>query len=259
MRARADTDRPEVDDPEIAAERDPRPRFSLQRSDASEWIALELRRYLERNHLQPGDRVGTEAQLAEEFGVSRSTLREALRLLAGSHLIHTSPGRRGGVYVVHTPNEGMARGLSASVATMLAAGSVSLDELLEVRLFMEPMLAGLAAVNADGDRVAELEQAVAEVEAHATGTAAFDDAQARFHRTIARTAGHDLYAAFTRWTLDVVQPSLADGIGSDVDAAEVISQYRAILTAISRGRQLEAEHAMRAHIRYLRTVVTVGN
>ena len=64
-----------------------------ERGDTSVQIALEIRRYLARTGLGPGDRLGTEQELAKEFGVSRPTLREALRLLASSHLIRASAGR----------------------------------------------------------------------------------------------------------------------------------------------------------------------
>ena len=56
--------------------------------------------------LQPGDRIGTEQELATEFGVSRPTLREGLRLLASSHLIRVGRGRSGGIFVARTPERG---------------------------------------------------------------------------------------------------------------------------------------------------------
>src|SRR3954449_9654259 len=117
-------------------------RFPRARTDASEQIALEIRRYLERRDLQPGDRIGTEQELAAEFGVSRPTLREALRLLSASQLIRVGRGRAGGIFVARTPNEGMSRNLSETIGLMLAAESVSLDELLDARLSLEVPLAG---------------------------------------------------------------------------------------------------------------------
>ena len=117
------------------------PRFATTRFDASEQIALEIRRYLEREGLQPGDRIGTEQQLATEFGVSRPTLREALRLLAGSHLIRVTRGRSGGHLRRPHARRRMSRNLSESIATMLATESVSVLELLEARMFIEVPLA----------------------------------------------------------------------------------------------------------------------
>ena len=61
---------------------------------------------------EPGERIGTEQELADEFGVSRPTMREALRLLSASHLIRVGRGRSGGIFVARTPSEGMSRNVS---------------------------------------------------------------------------------------------------------------------------------------------------
>src|SRR3954447_1274233 len=127
---------------------------------ASEQIARQIRRYLEEQHLSPGDRLGTEQELADEFGVSRPTLREALRLLSGSQLIRVGRGRTGGIFVARTPSEGMSANLSESIALMLAAQSVTREERLDARLWLEVPIAGRAAVNADADVVARLEDAI---------------------------------------------------------------------------------------------------
>ena len=77
-------------------------RFEAVHADASEQIAREIRMYIEREGLRPGDRIGTEHELSREFGVSRPTLREGVRRLAGSHLIRVQKGRAGGVFVDNT-------------------------------------------------------------------------------------------------------------------------------------------------------------
>ena len=138
----------------------PEPRFAPASVDASHQIALEIRRYLEREGLRPGDRIGTEQELATEFGVSRPTLREGLRLLASSHLIRVGRGRSGGIFVARTPGEGMSRNVSESISMMLATECVSLDELLDARMFLEVPLAGLAAANATEETAAELQAAI---------------------------------------------------------------------------------------------------
>src|SRR4051794_22823416 len=170
----------------------PGPRFAPASVDASHQIALEIRRYLEREGLQPGDRIGTEQELATEFGVSRPTLREALRLLAGSHLIRVGRGRSGGIFVAGTPNQGMSRNVSESIALMLAAESVSMQQLLDARMFLEIPLAGRAARNANDETVAALEAAIADAEGNAPGTEPFNEADTRFHRTLAEAAGNEL-------------------------------------------------------------------
>src|SRR5579859_3627403 len=160
-------------------------RFSAVRADASEQIARELRRYVEREGLRPGDRIGTEHELAREFGVSRPTLREGLRRLAGSHLIRVQKGRAGGVFVENTAGAGIGRHVSESIASMLECESVTLCELLETRMFLEVPLAGLAAERADAGTVAAL---TASIDCASGRDPAGDDfrlADARFHETIA--------------------------------------------------------------------------
>src|ERR1044071_5558676 len=154
----------------------PGDRFPRTRSDASELIALEIRRYLERHDLQPGDRIGTEQTLAAEFGVTRPTLREGLRLLASSHLIRVGRGRAGGIFVARTPSEGMSRNVTESISMMLATESVSLDQLLDARMFLEVPLAGLAAANATEETAAALQAAIDEAAPHEAGTPPFNAA-----------------------------------------------------------------------------------
>ena len=232
----------------------PGDRFPRTRSDASEHIALEIRRFLEREGLQPGDRIGTEQELAAEFGVSRPTLREGLRLLASSHLIRVGRGRAGGIFVARTPSEGMSRNVSESISMMLATESVSLSQLLDARLFLEVPLAGLAATNAGEGTAAELQAAIDDATGHAPGTPPFNAADKRFHQILAKAAGNELLLSFTGWILDVLQPHLIEKISPRVDGAEILRQHRDIQRAVRRRQPAAAEKAMRAHIAYLMEV-----
>ena len=228
-------------------------RFSRPRGTSSEQIAFEIRRYIAQHDLRPDDRLGTENELAAEFGVSRPTLREALRLLASSHLIRASRGPGGGVFVASTQNEGIGRNLSESIANMLETESISLVELVEARIQLEVPLAGLAASNADDETVKELEAAIAEGRSHRDLQASdeFRLADARFHREIARTAGNELLRAFTSWTLDVLQPLLVARVGPAIDGNAILRQHGSILRAIRSGQPAAAQRAMRRHLDYI--------
>jgi GntR family transcriptional regulator, transcriptional repressor for pyruvate dehydrogenase complex len=233
----------------------PDDRFSLTRADASEQIAYEIRRHIEREGLRPGDRIGTEQELAGEFGVSRPTLREALRLLAGSHLIRASQGRGGGIFVANTPRDGMGRNMSEAIATMLATESVSMYELLEARIVLEVPIAGLAAENASEESIAELEAAIAAAEGKRSGTDDFNTADSRFHRALAVAAGNDVLIAFTRWINEVLLPSLIVYIGEALEEEDILTQHRNILKAIRKGQSQAAERAMREHLDHLTRTV----
>jgi GntR family transcriptional regulator, transcriptional repressor for pyruvate dehydrogenase complex len=231
------------------------PRFEAVHADASEQIAREIRMYVEREGLRPGDRIGTEHELAREFGVSRPTLRDGLRRLAGAHLIRVQKGRAGGVFVDNTPNVGIGRHVSESIAAMLESKTVSLCELLEARMFLEVPLAGLAAQNANEETIAALADAIADATGRDPASDEFRLADARFHRAIAVSAGNDLLLTFTSWILDVLQPSLIAHLGSALDVDEIICQHQAILRAIRRHERTAAERAMRQHIESMMDVV----
>jgi GntR family transcriptional regulator, transcriptional repressor for pyruvate dehydrogenase complex len=230
-------------------------RFEAVHADASEQIAHEIRMYIEREGLLPGDRIGTEHELAREFGVSRPTLREGLRRLAGSHLIRVHKGRAGGVFVENTPNDGIGRHVSESIAAMLESKSVTLCQLLEARMFLEVPLAGMAAERSDETTIAALTQSIADAVGKDPASDEFRLADTRFHQTIAVTAGNDLLMTFTSWILDVLQPSLIEHIGQAIDRDLIIAQHQAIVRAIRRHQRTAAERAMRRHIEYMATVL----
>jgi DNA-binding GntR family transcriptional regulator len=139
--------------PQTAPLQGGRPELSTRR--ASEQVADDIRAFMRREGLQPGDRLGREEDLARTFGVSRPTLREALRLLSSAHLMRASKGPGGGIFVAATTEEGIALTVSESVASMLAADAIELDELLETRMLVEIPLAGLAAARHGAGRRAD--------------------------------------------------------------------------------------------------------
>jgi GntR family transcriptional regulator, transcriptional repressor for pyruvate dehydrogenase complex len=233
----------------------PRPEYRRSATGASEEIATQIRRWLEEQRLEPGQRIGTEQEMADEFGVSRPTLREALRLLSASHLIRVGRGRSGGVFVASTPSEGMSRNVSESIALMLAAESISMETLVDARLSLEVPLAGRAAVNADDEVCDRLEAAIDAAVGHRPGTPPFNAADSRFHQILAESAGNDLLLALTAWILEVLQPSLVAHISLRVDAEQILAQHRAILRAVRRHQRTAAERAMQAHIEYLAGVL----
>jgi len=221
---------------------------------SSQAVAERIRSFVVGERLQPGDRLGREEDLAREFGVSRPTLREALRLLSSEHLVRASKGPGGGIFVAATLEQGIGMGVSASVATMLDAHSIDLDELLETRMLLEIPLAGLAAARAGEEDLVILRGLLEEVEASAGDHTRMTDVDARLHHLIAQIADNRLAAALTGWIVDVLQPRLAAFIEPAVVVSVVADQHRDLLQAIVRGDPDTAERAMREHLVYLRDV-----
>jgi len=231
---------------------DPRGR---ERRSISEQVADAIRVYMQAEGLRPGDRLGREEDLARQFGVSRPTLREALRLLSSSHLVRASKGPGGGIFVAATPEEGIGRTVSASVASMLETQSITIDELLETRMLFEVPLVGLAAQRATDEEIAQLKAVIAEAESRPHDAALVGQVDERLHGLISQIAGNRLAAAFTAWVVEVLQPPLRALVAPAVVESVIVEQHRDIVRAIERGDPAAAERAMREHLVYLRDLV----
>jgi GntR family transcriptional repressor for pyruvate dehydrogenase complex len=223
----------------------------------SEQVAAEIVRYVDERSLEPGSRIGTEEELAREFGVSRPTLREALRMLSSGDLVRATKGPGGGIFVANTVEKGMGRSISDFIAMMLETNRVSIDELLEARTLLEVPLAGLAAYRAEPEILAEIRAAVEDGKAGMDDQAALHRADARIHHAIAAAGGNRVVEAFMQWTLDVLQPSLAAIVEHAVVESAIVEQHEALLRALERGDALRAERAMREHLDYVRDLVRV--
>ncbi len=223
---------------------------------ASEEVAFQIQHYIQREGLSPGDFLGREGDLAEQFGVSRPTLREGLRLLASGNLVRASKGPGGGIFVAHTAEDGIGRSLSDAVAMLVETGAVSLDELLDARMLLEIPLAGRAAQTADEDTIARLRQAVqAEAEGDADSHEAVTATDAEIHRIIASAADNRMAAALTAWVFEVLQPKLAEVLEEAIVHSAVLEQHEALLAAMEKSDPARAERAMREHLLYLRDVL----
>ncbi len=227
------------------------------RRSASEQVAGDIRAFMQREQLQPGDRLGREEDLARRFGISRPTLREALRLLSSAHLIRASKGPGGGIFVAATAEEGIALSVSDTVASMLAADTVDLDELLEARMLVEIPLAGLAAQRADEEDVRRLAELVAQAKAAGTDSDRFSELDRELHRRISAAAGNRLSGALMAWVVDVLQPLLQERLKPAVVESTLLGQHQDVVDAIERGDPAAAERAMREHLLYLRDLLSV--
>jgi GntR family transcriptional regulator, transcriptional repressor for pyruvate dehydrogenase complex len=224
------------------------------RRSASEEVADAIRGYMFGRGLEPGDRLGREEDLAQRFGVSRPTLREALRLLSSAHLIRATKGPGGGIFVAATAEQSIGLSVSESVASMLSADSIDIDELIETRMLLEIPLAGLAAQRATEADVATLYAILDEAGTVAQG-ASFRGLDTRLHGTIAAIAGNRLARALTEWIGQVLQPPLQLLVEPAIVDAVVVQQHRDIVRAIERGDPKAAERAMREHLVYLHDLV----
>ncbi len=161
------------------------------RPPAYQQLADDLRAEITSGRLQPGERLPPEPELCVKIGVSRSTVREALRLLASQHLIVTTRGVTGGSFVAHPDAGQLADGLSAGFALLTSSAEVGLGDLLELRRALEVPAAGLAAVRRTDEHLAELRGALFDPRIDDFDTMLA--AHAAFHGVLAKATGNPLF------------------------------------------------------------------
>ncbi len=112
---------------------------------AYEQVANQLRARILDGSMKPGERLPVEGQLSTSFGVSRTTIREALRTLSSQDLVHTVRGVNGGTFVSHVDAAGFVDNMESRLGLMASNDVISGLELIEVRTLIEVPSARLAA------------------------------------------------------------------------------------------------------------------
>ena len=209
----------------------------------SEVIALEIVRSIVSGGLGTGDRLPTETDMLMEYGVSRESLREALRLLEVQGLITLKRGPGGGPLVGSVDPVYLAR--TATLYFHMCGATY--DELVDTWLLTEPLLAEKAATNPDRALVRASMKPYFE-QAAGTGRPAFIAAATGFHAVIPTLAGNRVFSLL----LEAVGCIMVEHILRDMDphklSQEIDEDHDAIARAISAGQGPKARRLMAEHI-----------
>ncbi len=214
---------------------------------APESLASELRRAIALGAFEPGARLPSERTLADRLGVSRMTVRAAMRILAQDGLVTTVRGRSGGTVVTTTASAVAARNGASSID----AFARQVRDNLECRLAVEPLAAALAAERATSE---ERQTLLGLVEIPASGIRHYRMLDSRLHMAIARAAHNESLlpiieqlrsefflwadAAWARLDWDVLSPREQDFGHS----------HRTLVRAIAEGREQASRRVMQRHI-----------
>lgn len=214
--------------------------------NASDVLAARLRTQILDGTLPAGTHLPVERDLAEQTGLSRTVVREALKMLAREGLVRTRAGRNGGTIVIRPTTSSIVRSLDQ----FAQAGEVHLDSLLEARELIEPVCAGLAAGRRSPEQLAELEQIHERLtEAVALGQrSAFDPENIRWHIAVARAGGNDLLASVVEGLAGVRRAGTEDQPLTTEMMGEIAKVHSRILDAI---RDRDPEAARRRMHRHL--------
>jgi GntR family transcriptional regulator, transcriptional repressor for pyruvate dehydrogenase complex len=193
------------------------------------------------DRLNVGDRLPSERELGEQFGVSRTVIREAIRALVTKGVIDVRSGSGLRVAAVD------ANAVSESMSLFLRGGTLDFEKVHEVRTVLEVHLAGLAAERATDEDVGQLREIHERMQRETSDVEAAARDDLEFHRAIARATHNQLFLLL----MDSIGSSLIDirreNLGSG-SAPMTLRQHETILELIAQHDPEAARTAMQAHL-----------
>ncbi len=208
-----------------------------------EQIVQQLEDSITKGQLRPGDQLPAERDLAQRFGVSRTAVREAVKTLREKGLVEAYSGR--GTFVTNGTSQAIRQSLDLMIRISQQEGSANLAEL---RLVLEPEIAGLAASRIEDQLLSTMREAVAVMDRNLHDPDAYVEADLDFHLALAEAAGNPLILSL----LDSIVGLLREQRSRifDVPGGPERGQYhhKRILAAIEQRDPESAREAMRAHL-----------
>src|SRR5919106_481354 len=214
-------------------------------------VADQLRELILEGRINAGERLPTESELTEMFGASRSTVREALRILSSQNLIVTARGAGGGTFLSPPQPPAGCDILEASFGLLSESEHLTVDHLLEAREILEVPAAGLAAVRRTEEHLAALRSCFP-VRAEDASRAHLFEGNVRFHITIVEAAGNMVLPVITRPIFSVLRTRFLRDAAPPAFWKRVARDHREILAAIEAETEADARAQMERHLENLR-------
>ena len=219
--------------------------ISSERSGTTaEEVISQLREMIHNGELRPGNRLPPERDLAKLLGVSRPTLRAAIRSLAAVGVLQSRQGA--GTFVVDA--EGSPSLDSSPLRLMAALHGFTSAEMFEARRSLEMAIAGLAAERATGDQMASMAEEIASMYASLDEPEQFLLHDMRFHQTVAAASGNRILTALMNMVATILFDVRSKTVRRATDLKESAEMHRQIYRAIREHNPEAARNAMRDHL-----------
>lgn len=202
----------------------------------SQKIVSQVTEAIIKGELKIGDRIPPERDLANTFGVSRTAIRDAIKILSGRGVLDVKHGV--GIFVAESVKKEYG---------MDFAGE-QLRDLFEIRKTLETQAAAWAADRADSDYVSRLRTIVDEAKEHSSNLQVLAEKDAQFHMMIAE-ASKNLLIVKIMWTLlDTLEESRTKALTIPNRALASLSEHEQVLKAIAEHNQERARESMHKHL-----------
>jgi GntR family transcriptional repressor for pyruvate dehydrogenase complex len=213
----------------------------INRSRLYEQVVDRLRQFIDAEKLQPGDRLMSERELAEQLGVSRTSVRQALTALKVLGFVDIRHGD--GVYLLRAPGT-----VIVSLATEIVQSEVDHPMIWEVREGIEVQAARLAARRRTEEDVRALRSALQDMRASIDAGGDGIAGDRAFHRAVAAAAHNELLLQLTEQLADVIDRTSAAALTIAGRPPVSLVEHEGIAEAIDRCDEALASERMRLHV-----------
>jgi len=221
---------------------------TIRRNKVYEEVARQLERIILKK-LHPGDKLPSERELAENLGVSRSSIRDAIRSL---ELLGLVEPRQGAGTVVR---EISADTLMNPLTNVLRHKMELVGELLDFRKMLEPPLAARAATHASDEELEEMEEILRRQETKLRGGELAIEEDSEFHYSIAMASGNSVVLKVLDVLMDLLRDTRERSLQLEGRPQKSLAGHRRVLAAIKRRDAEAAKAAMRRHIEDVEEIV----
>lgn len=219
----------------------------LSSSRLYEQMAARIRKQIVDGTIETGDRLPNERDLAKQYGVSRTVVREAIKTLKQEGLVEVRAGL--GTFAV----DATGKALKQTFDLMMSFGKEStLADIVEIREILEPQIAAMAARRATDDDIARMDESIALMEEHMEVIEKYTEEDHSFHLALAQATQNSIIPRLIASIVDLLQ-ELRKRIAL-VEGARERGQthHRRIVEAIRNRNPDAAKAAMQAHLAQVR-------
>src|SRR5215469_4208452 len=211
-----------------------------------EQIVQQVEESIHKGALKPGDQLPPERELAEQFGVSRTAVREAVKTLREKGLVEAYPGR--GTFIT----DGSSHTFRQSLDRLMRSGNEGFASLAEVREILEPEIAAMATARADAEDLVAMRQQVEIMDAARRDPEAYIEADLDFHLALAEAAGNPIILSLIDSIVGLLREQRLRTyfVGGGPERGQY--HHKRILEAVEQHDAARARETMQAHMQQVR-------
>ena len=222
------------------------------RTGIARQVSDNIRSAIMDGRLKIDERLPTEEELARSFGISRPTVREALKRLAAQNLIHSKRGPTGGNFVKRPDPEGLSKAITGAATLLVGIGAFDIEEIITARLETEAVCCRLAAANRSEADLAAME---AEIGVQLDETISDEDfcaSDVRFHRALVDSTGNGPLKLMMYTVIEAFIPITNMIVFRVRERRHVASLHQEIVDAVRSREDARAADALARLLAYVR-------